>query len=390
MPKKTSVLIVDDSPEYRGILRDALGHIPFIEILDEAEDGIQGLYHILRFKPDVVLMDLEMPKLDGMTTLQHIMIHRPTPAIVFSSLSQVGSARAFDVLKNGAVDFFCKDMFTDVKTHTQTRDILQEKVMAAAMMKVPMHKAFSLSQIKDISPKSSHEKVIFCEDCGNRMVVNVLGEKFGVSCDRCGDVLVPASVMNHKPTSLTVFIGDKGAFYNILHIVPELEICPETAIICILDIAEEQLDAFAQYLNSISQVLVIRGAVGTIVECGNCYLFTRSEHLCLKPYSTSLKLQHIPEQVSEIDPIDLMLASVAKVFKNQSLAVFLSGKQDIPMRGIEHMKKNGASIFSINSKLCMYTQTTSSVASKLSTRPLKDAEIIYEIENLGKEFMEVG
>lgn len=388
MSKKTSVLIVDDCPEYTGLLRYALEQIPSIEILDEAEDGVQGIYHILRFNPDVVLMDLEMPKLGGMDALQHIMIHRPTPIIIFSSLSEVASARAFDVLKNGAVDFVSKDALIDETESTQIEDVLLEKITAASMMRVPMRKAFSLSQVTDIAPKVAQEKVIFCEDCGNRMVVSVLEERLGVTCDRCGDILVLATDVNHTPTSLAVLIGDEGSFYNILSIVPELEEYPATAITCILDVSEQHLDKFTQYLNSISKIPVIRGAVGTLVESGNCYLFTRSEKLCLRPHSSLLKLQHIPQQVSEIDPADLMLASVAKVFKDKSLTVLLSGKKSAPVRGLDHMKKNGASIIAIDPKLCMYAQMASSITEKFSVRQLKDKEIVCEIQCLGEKLAE--
>lgn len=390
MSRKTSVLIVDDCPEYTGLLRYALEQTPSIEILDSAEDGMQGLYHILRFKPDVVLLDLEMPKMDGLAALQHIMIHRPTPTIMFSSLSGIASSRAFDALKNGAVDFLYKNELIDEQESVQIEDVLLEKVMAAAQMKVPMRKAFSLSQITDIAPKAPQEKVIFCEDCGNRMVFNVLEEKFGVSCDRCGDVLIAAADGGNKPTSIAVLLGDQGSLQNILNIVPMLEVCSTVAVITVLDLPEQYLDSFALYLDSISKIPVRRGAVGTIVEDGCCYLFAPSENLCMKPNLSSLKFQHIPEQVAEVDPADLLLASVVKLFKSKSLTVLLSGQKNAPVRGIEHMQKNGVSTYSVDPKLCMYTTMISSVTETTSVQELKNDEIVSVIEKFGEDSGEVA
>ncbi len=87
---------------------------------------------ILKTRPDVILLDMEMPLMDGMTALQHLMIHRPTPTIMFSSLTERGTARCFDTMKNGAVDFVCKDfIFQKSSLHTYKK-LLIDKVKKAA------------------------------------------------------------------------------------------------------------------------------------------------------------------------------------------------------------------------------------------------------------------
>ena len=100
---------MDDSLVFRKFLGDIFDDCDELVVVGEAQNGIEALDMVLRTMPDVILLDMEMPLMDGMTALQHLMIHRPTPAIMFSSLTAGGTARCFDTLKNGAIDFVCKD-----------------------------------------------------------------------------------------------------------------------------------------------------------------------------------------------------------------------------------------------------------------------------------------
>jgi two-component system, chemotaxis family, protein-glutamate methylesterase/glutaminase len=103
-PPQISILIVDDSLDFRKFLKDIFENCQDIVIVGEAQNGIEALDMVLKTSPSVILLDLEMPLMDGMTALQHLMIHRPTPTIMFSSLTEKGTARSFDTLKNGAVE----------------------------------------------------------------------------------------------------------------------------------------------------------------------------------------------------------------------------------------------------------------------------------------------
>ena len=109
--KQITLLLVDDSLVFRRVLRDIFDRTNSVKIIGEATNGIEALDMVLKLNPDVIIMDMEMPLMDGMTSLQHLMIHKPTPTIMFSSLTKEGTARSFDAIKNGAVDFVCKDSF---------------------------------------------------------------------------------------------------------------------------------------------------------------------------------------------------------------------------------------------------------------------------------------
>ncbi|MCF6172214.1 MAG: response regulator [Campylobacteraceae bacterium] len=113
-----------------------LEHCEGIEIIGEAENVITALDMVLKKKPDVILLDVEMPLMDGMIALQHLMIHRPTPTIMCSSLTSVGTARCFDTIKNGAVDFICKDFIFHESNLQTYKELLVSKIRRASQIAV--------------------------------------------------------------------------------------------------------------------------------------------------------------------------------------------------------------------------------------------------------------
>jgi two-component system chemotaxis response regulator CheB len=107
-PRKIRVLVVDDSAFVRKIATDTLGTDPAIEVVGSAADPYQARDRIRELRPDVLTLDLEMPRMDGLTFLRLLMEHRPMPVIVLSSLTQRGSDFAFEALRLGAVDVLGK------------------------------------------------------------------------------------------------------------------------------------------------------------------------------------------------------------------------------------------------------------------------------------------
>jgi len=134
--KPVKILIVDDSWVLRRVLRGTLSQRDDVVILGEATNGIEALEMILKLEPDVILLDMEMPVMDGMTTLQHLMIHTPTPTIMLSSLSKKGTVRCFDALKYGAVDFVSKNSFFHGMDGAAHSKLVLSKVLAAAQTSV--------------------------------------------------------------------------------------------------------------------------------------------------------------------------------------------------------------------------------------------------------------
>ena len=109
MPKeKVRVLIVDDSASVRQILQSILGEDPDIEVMGTASDPFAAARRLQNEIPDVIILDLEMPRMDGMTFLRKIMAQRPIPVIICSSLTEEGSHVMFEAFEAGAVDIVPK------------------------------------------------------------------------------------------------------------------------------------------------------------------------------------------------------------------------------------------------------------------------------------------
>lgn len=214
---KVSVLIVDDSLVFRKFLGDIFDECKEIVVVGEAQNGIEALDLILKTKPDVILLDMEMPLMDGMTALQHMMIHRPTPTIMFSSLTERGTARCFDTMKNGAVDFFCKNfIFQKSSVHTYKK-LLIDKVKKAALVKLKAKEPVFTSPTPRNSVADEEQRVVFCEECGNREVVTVLPSRpmENVTCSQCGDVIelsVSGQPEYSSNSCISVLGGGKAVF----------------------------------------------------------------------------------------------------------------------------------------------------------------------------------
>ncbi len=378
------VLVVDDSVVFRRLLRDLIEDFSEISIVAEAKDGIEALDQVLKSNPDVILMDLEMPLMDGMTALQHLMVHRPTPTIFFSSLTREGTARAFDTLKNGAVDFICKDFVFEEDSYPIFKKTVLEKVIGASKMVVKPVEVFNPSNLEGAIVKPQ-EKVVFCEDCGTRQVVSKESDVLdgSIRCISCGDVIYLHQDDKYRSNNyLTIISGGYGCFSNLLDLIPRLENDMTGAVICLLDAPPQQVDGFSEYLASVSCINVQRGADDIPVEGGNCYLVAASEHICLKPYSAALRLQKLPQLIDGVGPMDIMIASVAKVFKSKSAVIAISGEGEDGLRGIGQVEKAGGSIFALPDSSCIYKNIVQQVRKKYSLDDLGEAEIVQQVKIL--------
>lgn len=132
--KRIRVLIVDDSAMVRKIVTDSLARFPDIEVVGTAPDPYVARDRILELKPEVVTLDIEMPRMDGITFLKVIMKHRPMPVIIMSSLTPAGSGKALEALQAGAVDVLNKP--SGAFSAFDDGQLLAEKIRAAAVARV--------------------------------------------------------------------------------------------------------------------------------------------------------------------------------------------------------------------------------------------------------------
>jgi len=131
MGRDIRVLVVDDSAVVRSIIADSIADSPGMTVVGKAADGRQALEILDSAKPDVITLDIQMPNMDGLATLEAILARRPTPVIMVSSLTKLGAGITLDALDRGALDYLAKPDY-GAKTKTALRDELPRKIRSAA------------------------------------------------------------------------------------------------------------------------------------------------------------------------------------------------------------------------------------------------------------------
>ncbi len=164
MSKPIRVLVVDDSAFIRHAVSKHLTEDPQIEVIDQARDGLDALQKIKELRPDVVTLDVEMPRLDGLATLERLMKEQPTPVIMVSSLTTEGAESTLRALHLGAIDFVAKPAMS--VTVGRVMEELIAKVKAAAGSRVPLRrlaerKRFPASPTPSrLSPPGRHDTLL--------------------------------------------------------------------------------------------------------------------------------------------------------------------------------------------------------------------------------------
>ena len=375
-PKKNiRLLIVDDSWSLRRVLRGTLSQRDDIEIVGEATNGIEALGMVLELAPDVILLDVEMPTMDGMMTLQHLMIHAPTPVIMLSGLSKSGSVRCLDALKYGAVDFVSKESFfkgIDGPAHTK---LVTGKILAAAAMSVSPIDLMQASLNSAVSKK--HETVLFCEECGTRNTTTYSSsEKRTIQCRECGDEISLVSDKRYRRMDYITVIGtDDSGYGNLLKIIPDLPPDMAGAIFVMILDTVQRVKSFGKYLDSICDFQVAFGEAGTAVESGYCYLFSREQNITLSPYSGQYSLQIDKEEaVSEFGSVDELMVSVALHLGDRVSGVLLSGENSDGSLGMQAIRENNGNCMVLSPDFCL--------SKTMGSRPLSNYNLPSDLDEL--------
>jgi len=389
LPKQISILIVDDSLVFRRLLKEIFERTNSINIIGEAANGIEALELVLKLSPDVIIMDMEMPLMDGMTSLQHLMIHKPTPTIMVSSITREGTARGFDAIKNGAVDFVCKESFFQKKELGSYDQEIVYKVLYASKITVrPVEPMFS-SKGDIPRTKIKPSDIIFCEECGARNLVAAerASSDDEITCSQCGDLIEVNLINKYKRINFVTVIGSgTGGYTNLLRVIPQIPDDINGAIVVVLYADSDHVSAFAEYLNAVSNVKVHRMVDGLTIEGGNCYIAASSDNVYMKPYSAQYTVREA-EPVSGCGPVDLLMNSVTSVFKDKVAGFIFSGVDPDGEKGINAIKKNNGLSIVLNAGNCLCKEMGENILRKCVVDKIVDerdaADFIIDIHRAG-------
>ena len=289
MKKNIGVLIVDDSAIVRKLLSEGLSRERGIEVLGTAPDPYVARDKIVKLKPDVITLDLEMPRMDGITFLKKLMKHFPLPVIIVSSLTQKGSKLALEALSNGALEVISKpsSSYSVGDMHVQ----LANKIRAVAHAKIPQP-----SQINSIADTVR---------TGVRPSVTAM------------------STTTHKIIAIGASTGGTEAIKRVLAGMPHN--CP--GIVVVQHMPAKFTSSFAERLDSLCAITVKEAADGESVINGKALIAPGNYHMLLKRSGARYYVQiKSGSMVHHQRPsVDVLFKSVADYAGGNAVGVILTG-----------------------------------------------------------------
>lgn len=310
---KVRVLIVDDSVFARKVVSDNLISSPDIEVVGIATNGVDGLAKIKDLRPDVVTMDVEMPELDGLSTLKRVMAECPTPVVMLSSLTVGGAKESIQALRYGAVDIMAKPHGTHSIGLSLLRDELIAKVLGAAKVDVAR---LATPQSGNIRPKARSATL-----AGPYAPIVAIASSTGGP--RALRTLIP---------SLTC---DAGVAYVVIQHLPEGFSRP-----------------LAQDLNNFTDLNVRESEDGDTLKSGDLIFAKAGYHSVFDKFG-KITLLKSPPLWGVRPSADITMASLAPVYRSRMIGVILTGMGRDGADGIKLIKEVGGMTLSEHESSCV-------------------------------------
>lgn len=304
------VLIVDDSLFMRKIISDILSSDNDIQIVGTAKNGKDALEKIELLSPDVITLDVEMPVMDGIECLTHIMNNYRIPVIMLSSITTEGADATVKALELGAIDFITKPTSIFNMGNEDKKIELIEKVKTAAKVKILKYKQITSNiEIKRLEKSKSN--------IHNKQTLIAIGTSTG---------------------------GPKA----LQSIIPFIDKNINGSILVVQHMPPGFTNSLAKRLDSLSQIKVKEAEDGEIVQKGYCYIAPGGFHMKVEEnYYNKIKIRlDQNEPVSGHRPsVDVMMSSVSKIKSLNKMGVILTGMGSDGAMGIKMIKEsNGYTI----------------------------------------------
>jgi len=328
---KIKVLIVDDSALVRQTLVAILESDPMIEIIGVAADPYIAVERIKECKPDVITLDIEMPRMDGLTFLKKLMSQHPIPVVVISTLTEKGTDSALLALEYGAVEVIAKPKVNTKTLLEQSKIELCGKVKAAAQALIRKRAATSSS----ISGSSSD------------------GVEPKLSADAVLSKAKYASLV--QTTESVIAIGASTGGTEALRVVLEEFPADSPGIVVVQHMPEMFTKQFAKRLNELCKVTVKEAENGDKVIRGQVLIAPGGKHMMVKRSGAIYHVEIIdgPLVNRHRPSVDVLFRSVARYAGKNAVGAILTGMGDDGAIGLLEMKEAGAYTVAQDEKTCV-------------------------------------
>lgn len=314
--RKIRVLVVDDSAIVRRLLTDTISAEPDMEVIGTAPDPFIARDKILSLQPDVLTLDIEMPRMNGLTFLKKLMVYQPMPVIVISSLSQASCEISMEALRCGAVDVMGKP--DGPYSIGDLRHALASKLRAAVHARIRKPVADTVS----MRPPAHPTRPLLNHSFGENTVLAIGASTGGTEAIREVLKALPASVPG-------IVIAQ--------HIPPVFSA------------------AFASRLNRLCALEVKEAQDGDEVQPGRAFVAPGNFHMILRRTGGRyrIEIQDGPMVCYQRPSVDVLFSSVAEAAGNKAIGILLTGMGTDGAQGLLRMRQTGARTIAQDEESCI-------------------------------------
>lgn len=324
---KIKVLIVDDSAVVRQVMTALLGKEATVEVIGAVSDPIFAMSKMNQDWPDVVLLDVEMPRMDGITFLKKIMSVRPTPVVICSTLTEKGAETSMQALAAGAIEIVTKPKVGLKDFLTSDASTIINAVKAAAH--ADMRHMKTMTNAMAMATKKPFEAAPKLHEDNARTI--------GTTTDRL--------------VAIGTSTGGTQALQTVLTELSRVS----PGIVIVQHMPEKFTGAFAARLNNLCQVEVLEASHGDRIIPGRALIAPGGKHLAVKLSGAQYHVEILdgPPVNRHKPSVDVLFRSVAKYAGKNALGIIMTGMGDDGARGLKEMSDTGARTIAQDEQSCV-------------------------------------
>lgn len=372
------VLVVDDSGFFRRRVSEILSADPTIQVVGTATNGKEAIDQAIALKPDVITMDYEMPMMDGITAVRHIMQRCPTPVLMFSSLTHEGARVTLDALDAGAVDFLPKN-FEDISRNPEkVKQMLCEKVHSISRSN---RRSLFSAPTPTPTPAPAAAPSAPAPSFGRPAPAPAPVARPAVAPARASASSAHSPAPKRKAYKLVAIGTSTGGPVALQRVLTQLPANFPAPIVLIQHMPAAFTKAFAERLDKLCRITVKEAEGGDILRPGLALLAPGGKQMMVDGRG-AIKILPGDERLNYKPCVDITFGSAAKSYGDKVLAVVLTGMGADGREGARLLKQGGSAIWAQDEASCViYGMPMAIVKADL-------ADAVYSLDDIGKHLVE--
>ncbi len=320
---KIKVLLVDDSAVVRQVLTKIINSHPKMEVCAAAQDPIFAMHHMKKQWPDAIILDVEMPRMDGITFLRKIMSERPTPVVMCSSLTGKGAETTMQAMSLGAIEIITKPRLGIKGFLSESADEIINAVLGASQARVTKRSPVTLQATKKLTADAI--------------------------------LSLPHTGAMERTTERIIAIGSSTggttALEKILTQLPRVS----PGIVIVQHMPAAFTGAFAARLNTLCEMEVVEAKGNETILPGHVYIAPGDRHILVNRSGAlyKIELKDGPLVTRHKPAVDVLFRSVARYVGKNAMGIILTGMGDDGARGLKEMKDAGSVTLGECEKSCI-------------------------------------